>query len=133
MAFEQLSLFIQGGETGQSSALPSLSELAFLYTATATGKNSGIHFMMSRDDAVTWCESDLSHGTYLGHPWAYFWTSIENFCNCHWGQLKNAELDLRKVRDNGKYDEIIESLGLVKYGKHEMKKILALYGIRVLV
>ena len=39
----------------------SLSDYAFLYTSTAIGQNSGIHFMMTLDDAMKWCESDLSY------------------------------------------------------------------------
>lgn len=45
----------------------SLADYAFLYTSTATGQNSGIHFMMTVDDAMKWCGSDLSHGVYLGN------------------------------------------------------------------
>lgn len=110
-----------------------LSNWYFLYTAGRSGHNSGIRFMMTREDAQAWCESDLSRGVLHGNPWAYFFTSVGNFCFCHWGQLKGATLDLRKLKDNGQWDEKIEGLGLTKYGKQDIKKILSGYGIEVLV
>ncbi len=109
-----------------------LSDYAFLYTSTATGKNSGIHFMMTLEDAQTWCESDLSHGVYVGNWWAYFFTSVQNFINCHWGTHKPT-LDFRKQKDNGKYDDKIESLGLTKYGFKEIRDILTPLGVEVLL
>ncbi|MCD7827444.1 MAG: hypothetical protein LUG85_02775 [Clostridiales bacterium] len=116
----------------------SLSDWAFLYTATrggegAASKSSTVRFMMSLEDAQKWCSSDMSCGTLYGTPWAYFFTSVENYCNCHWGQLRGCTLDMRKVNDNGKYDDKIKSLGLKKYNKQEMKEILKAYGIDVLI
>lgn len=64
---------------------PALDEWCFLYTATETGTNSGIRFMMTRDDAMRWCSSDLSKGVFYGVEWAYFFTSVRNFAYCHWG------------------------------------------------
>ncbi len=134
---EQLSLFTEPVAPEPTSTKPpsgkSLSDWAFLYTAGRAGHNTGIRFMMTREDAVAWCESDLSHGNIHGNPWAYFFTSVENFCNCHWGQLKGVTLDLRKLTDNGQWDEKIAGLGLTKYGKREIRDILQKYGIEVLV
>ncbi|MCD8383274.1 MAG: hypothetical protein LUC39_02935 [Clostridiales bacterium] len=134
---EQLSLFSRPATPEPSVTGPpggkTLSDWAFLYTAGRAGHNTGIRFMMSREDAVAWCESDLSHGNVHGNPWAYFFTSVENFCNCHWGQLKGVTLDLRKLTDNGQWDEKISGLGLTKYGKGDIRKILEPYGIRVLI
>lgn len=136
---EQLSLFNIMEENTPPKPLKEskpdipLSELAFLYTATETGKNSDIHFMMNLHDAQEWCSSPLSHGVMMGARWAYFYTSVENFCNCHWGQLKGVTLDMRKCRDNGKYDGMIEQMGLKKYGKHEIRDMLKDYGIEVLI
>ncbi len=110
----------------------SLADYAFLYTGTATGSNSGIHFMMTIDDAMAWCESNLSHGVYLGNPWAYFFTSVQNFIGCHWGTHKPT-LDFRKSKDNGKYDDKITSLGLKKYGFKEIHDILTPLGVEVLL
>ena len=135
---EQLSLFDIQTVTPQTE-LPisisgkSLSDWCFLYTAGAAGRNSGIRFMMKINDAQAWCESDLSHGVLHGNRWAYFYTSVENFCYCHWGQLKGATLDLRKLTDNGEWDDKIAGLGLVKYGKKDIKRILSEYGIEVLI
>lgn len=110
----------------------SLSDYAFLYTSTATGKNSGIHFMMTLDDAMKWCESDLSHGVYLGNRWAYFFTSVKNFIGCHWGTHKPT-LDFRKFKDNGKWDSKIASFGLKKYSFKEIHDILTPLGVEVIL
>lgn len=110
----------------------SLSDYAFLYTSTATGQNSGIHFMMTLDDAMKWCESDLSHGVYLGNRWAYFFTSVKNFIGCHWGTHKPT-LDFRKFKDNGKWDSKIASLGLKKYSFKEIHDILTPLGVEVIL
>ncbi len=120
-------------EHREDGAKRGLSDWCFLYTAGRAGRNSGIRFMMTREDAMAWCESDVSKGILHGHPWAYFFTSVENFCNCHWGQLRGAVLDLRKLEDNGQWDGKIEALHLRKYGKKEIKQILATYGIEVRV
>ena len=110
----------------------SLSDYAFLYTSTATGQNSGIHFMMTLDDAMKWCESDLSHGVYLGNQWAYFFTSVKNFIGCHWGTHKPT-LDFRKFKDDGKWDSKIASLGLKKYSFKEIHDILTPLGVEVIL
>ncbi|MDO4571673.1 MAG: hypothetical protein Q4D38_14925 [Planctomycetia bacterium] len=107
-----------------------MDDYAFLYTATATGKNSGVHFMMSTEDAQNWCASPKSQGVYCGNPWAYFYTTVQNFTTCHW--FKNEKvLELRGCCDNGKYDAIIEEMKLKKYSLDEMKTILSRFGIRV--
>ncbi len=131
----QLSLFDfqVEKEPAANEGKKTLSDYAFLYTAGRAGRNRGIRFMMTLEDAQAWCESDLSKGNMHGNPWAYFFTSVENFCNCHWGQLKGATLDLRKLIDNGMWDEKISSLGLKKYDKKEIKQILEPLGIEVLV
>lgn len=117
-----------------------LDKWALLYTATAKGNNSGVHFMMTLEDASKWCSSDLSHGTYLGTEWAYFFTSVKNFVNFHcWGMDSEYRtnktwgvIDLRHYTDNGKWDEKINALGLKKYGWHDMKRILEPLGVEVL-
>lgn len=118
-----------------------LDKWAFLYTATAKGNNSGIHFMMTLEDARKWCSSELSRGVYMGAEWAYFFTSVKNFINFHcWGMdseyrtnKKWGEIDLRHYVDNGKWDKKIEELGLKKYGIYDMKRILEPLGIEVLI
>lgn len=117
-----------------------LDKWAFLYTATAKGNNSGIHFMMTLEDARKWCSSELSRGVFHGTEWAYFFTSVKNFVNFHcWGMdseyrtnKKWGVIDLRHYTDNGKWDCKIASLGLKKYGLYDMKRILEPLGIEVL-
>ena len=125
--YDQIALFDETPVC--KTRLPStLDEYALLYTCTAKGNNSDIHFMMTREDAVKWCESDLSKGVMMGTPWAYFWTSVKNFVFCPWG----GNIDLRKARDNGKWDDKIASLGLKKISIDEMPSILQSLGVTVI-
>ena len=116
--------------------LPPLSEWAFLYTSTEKGNNSGIHFMLTKADAVKWCSSPVSRGCLCGTYWAYFWTTVENFAFCHWGgnhstNPQSGVVDLRKLCDNGKWDAEIKRLGLTKFDKVCIYHILYKYGIEV--
>lgn len=108
-----------------------LDDLAFLYTATEKGNNSGIRFAMSRQDAMTWCESDISRGALHGTAWAYFWTSARNFIECHWG-LHKPRLDIRKLQDNGQWDERIAALGLRKISFPEFRSVFGPLGVEVM-
>lgn len=119
----------------------SLDDYAFLYTATAEGNNSGIRFMMSRDDAMAWCESDISRGVLYGTPWAYFWTSVRCFIEHHNLYPEESRhsltagrprIDIRKLADNGQWDERIASLGLRKIGFGEFRDVLEPLGVEVL-
>ena len=114
-----------------------LDNWALLYTATAKGNNSGVHFMMTMEDARKWCSSELSRGVYMGAEWAYFFTSVKNFAYCHWGGNHSTNrrvgcIDLRHYVDNSKWDEKIKALGLKKYDMHDMKRILEPLVIEVL-
>lgn len=64
--------------------MQALSQMAILYTATEKGNNSGIRFGMSVDDAMAFCESDISRGVLHGTQWAYFWTRLSSFVSCYW-------------------------------------------------
>lgn len=133
--YEQLSIF-DFADSHQAQPEPPkpqesedrLSEYAFLYTCTEKGNNSDIHFMMSMEDAIKFCESDISKGQIHGNHWAYFFTSVKNFVSCPWG----GKVDLRKMSDNGNWDKKIEGLGLKKYSIHEIPKILEPLGVTVL-
>lgn len=109
-----------------------LADYAFLYTCTEKGHNSGIHFMMTTEEAQKWCCSDLSKGVMMGTQWDYFWTSVKNFVGCYWNLAENAIIDLRKHKDNGRWDAKIASLGLHKYSYSEMRDVLKPFGITVL-
>ncbi len=113
-----------------------LTGWAFLLTAGKSGF-TGYHFMMTTEDRRAWCASDMSQGSLYGSPWAYFFNTVETYAFHPWdghaerGKKGQAVLDIRKMRDNGKYDKKIASLGLRKYGKTEIKEILGEYGIEV--
>lgn len=108
-----------------------LDRLAFLYTATERGNSSGIRFAMSVDDAMTWCESDISRGVLHGTMWAYFWTSARHFLG-HWSGYGRAEIDITGYVDDGSWDARIASLGLTKIPLTDFRRVLAKYGVRVI-
>lgn len=109
---------------------PHLSELAFLYTCTEKGNNSGIRFMMSIEDAQAWCESPVSSGQLHGTRWAYHYTSVRNYIACHWGP-KQQRVDITGLVDNGQWDARIAELGLRKIGLHEFGDVLGPLGVEV--
>ena len=108
-----------------------LQHLAFCYTATEKGNNSGIRFMMSLDDAQTWCESPISQGTLHGTRWAYFWTTVRSFISCHWGP-KDQRVNITGLTDNGTWDARIASLGLQKIGLTQFCDVLPPLGVTVI-
>ena len=73
-----LSEFTESGEP-KAAISDDVDNYAFLYTSTETGKASGIHFMMTLNDARKFCESPVSQGCTHGIRWAYFWTSVRNY------------------------------------------------------
>lgn len=110
--------------------LKGLEAFAFLYTATEKGTNSGIRFMATIEDAKKWCSSDNSKGVIKGTRWAYMFTTVANFIGCHWG-LEKPVLDIRKMKDNGEWDERIAATGCHKIGFDEFKKVLSPFGLVV--
>lgn len=128
----QLSLFDAPEEpkSEKPEAGEELRKWAFLYTSTehvgGNNKSTIIRFMMTVEDAMKWCESDLSKGVMYGGKWAYFWTSVYNFTFCRWGDSK-VVLDAHA--DNGTFDERIKSLGLRKYSIAEIPGILRPLGV----
>lgn len=95
---------------------------AFLFTATEKGNSTDVHFMMTIEDAQKWCSLPISKGVLHGTRWAYFYTSVENFFNCHWGG--HAADTLADWHDNGKWDEKIKEAGLTKFGWAKSFKML---------
>ena len=116
--FDARDLVVRKPDTiEQRVDLDALNEYAFLYTITETGTATGIRFMATRDDAMRWCSSDLSHGVLHGTQWAYAWTSVANFLinregwqPAH-GGLPSLTLRLDEMADNGQWDERIASTG----------------------
>ncbi len=103
-----------------------LDDYAFLYTGTSTGRHSNIHFMMSLEDAMEWCSSELSHGAIYGAEWAYFWTRVSTFISCQWG---DNVINLKGFTDNGQWDDKIASLGLLKISIAEIPEVLGPLGV----
>ena len=104
--------------------------MAFLYTATEKGTNSGIRFMATVEDAQKWCASPLSKGYLGGTEWAYFWTTVATFIGFYWG-TERPVLDISRYSDNGEWDERIAETGCKKIGLREFKKTLSPFGIEV--
>lgn len=117
-----------------------LSKWAFLLTSGMAGF-IGYHFMMPLEDAVKWCESDASRGSLYGNPWSYFFVNVDNYAFHIWDgnaerdakDPQTAVLDLRGMKDNGKYDKKISEMGLRKYNKKQIKEIMGEYGIKILI
>lgn len=114
-----------------------LERYAFLYTATSSGNSTGIHFMMSVEDAQAFCSDPRSKGVMSGTYWAYFWTRVSTFCFEFGGNTKGKNggwiLDLRKSYDNGEYDWLVEDLGLKKYNRQDIKSELKQFNVTVLL
>lgn len=113
-----------------------LDSLAFLYTATDAGNNSGIRFMLTRDEAEIWCSSPVSCGTLHGTRWAYFFTTVANFIRHHQGDDDaygsfTPTINLQGLHDSGEWDERIADLGLTKIGFSDFADVLGPLGVEV--
>lgn len=115
-----------------------LSKIAALYTCGFSGRNSGIRFFMSIEDAQTWCSWDGSKGSLRGHPWIYCYTSVLQFVFAQYdfsgvGYVPpKPELDLRKNEDDGSWDFRISQLGLRKIHLDDIADIIQPMGLQVL-
>lgn len=111
-----------------------LKNLAFLYTATATGSNSGIRFMASVEDAKKWCSSDVSKGAHYDAEWHYQWTSVLNFIQRDEGYVGvKPVIDISGLVDNGSWDSRIEATGCRKVDLRDFRKVLEPLGVEVKV
>ena len=110
--------------------MEALRNLAFLYTATETGTNSGIRFMMTLEDAQAWCELPISRGRHYETEWAYFYTSVANFVTCYWCGRAPA-IDLTGAADDGSWDERIAAHGFKKISIWDFEKVLRPLGVAV--
>lgn len=121
-------------DTRRAVDLDALDDLAFLYTATSAGNNSGIRFMMSLVDAMAWCQSPKSRGIGRGAEWAFFWTTVPKFLTCYEGPSSRFwRLDLSQCVDDGRCDADIAALGLTKIGLDEIAAVLTPMGVEVSV
>lgn len=85
--------------------------IALLYTCTACGNSTGGHFFMEIDDAKKFCDDDRSRGVLHGTPWAFFWTSLKNYCGNYW-DLTLHGVDFSKFCDNGTRDKLCDEIGV---------------------
>lgn len=139
----QLSLFDAEPIVYEGNWDDILRSYAFLYTSTEKGNNSGIRFMMSLEDAQEFCSSPKSRGVLHGTYWAYFFTSVYNYIHakdCYsenkhpLSRVKTGCINLKGAADdNGKYDRLIEELGLKKINISEIPRFLKAFGIEVLI
>lgn len=118
------------GDPHRDCDMLALSQLAILYTATEKGNNSGIRFGMSVDDAMVFCESDISRGVLHGTRWAYFWTRLSSFISCYW-MSELPVIDLHGASDDGSWDARIAALGLVKIDIYDFDEWLRPHGVEV--
>lgn len=95
---------------------------AFLFTTSKDAGASSPRFMMSVDDAKTWCSSELSKGSES----MYMWTSAAG----HFAR-NPPPFDLSGCEDNGSYDDSISSLGLIKIPCTDFAVFLPSYGIKI--
>jgi len=111
-----------------------MDNLAFLYTAGQSGKNSGIKFMLSVEDAQKFCSDDRSKGSLYGSEWAYFYTTVREFI--YRGKppekKKNPNLlDVSRVFDNGSFDPLLKELGCKKIPVQDFHIYLEPLGVQV--
>lgn len=104
--------------------------IALVYTATEKGNSTDPHFFMSIDDAMKLCSDERSKGVLHGTRWAFFWTSLKNYCGNYWDLTLNG-LDLSKFYDNGSRDALLDELGIRKMDFHEVVGLLERNGIKV--
>lgn len=84
---------------------------------------------MSVEDAMVWCQSDVSRGVLHGTRWAYFWTRSTRFIEEYGG--KERVLDITGYIDDGSWDERIEVLGLTKIGFERFREVFEPLGVTV--
>lgn len=139
---EQLSLFDDIPQEDTLKTIDNeepLKNIAFLYTATECGNNSGIRFMMNINDAMKFCEHPKSQGVLHGTHWAFFFTSVYNFLHSHddYGDKSHANSRIKKysinlkgcIEDKGTYDWLIDELGIKKINVSDIPKVLLKYGV----
>ena len=105
------------------------TDYCLVYLVTRHGGNQGNLFILTKEDAMKFCEDDCSHGRGRGGEWMFNWTSLEHFRQNTdaSAQYKNTHGKLEPFRfliDTGKQDDDFERLGIVKPTRHEMMDIL---------
>ncbi|GAA2182459.1 hypothetical protein GCM10009785_21850 [Brooklawnia cerclae] len=107
--------------------MSALSGLAFCYTVGMRGGGDrGIRFGCTVADAMTWCSSPVSAGSFLGNPWAYLWTSVARFV-----ETFGPEISLKGLSDDGRWDERIADAGVAEIHLWDFPEWLEPHGLRV--
>ena len=113
-------------------AWEALEQIAFIYTATAAGTNSGIRFALSIEDAKTWCSQPESRGTAnYGTEWSTFWTSAANFIRQWEGPVSRPQLVTKGLTDDGRADATLAALGLRKIALSDFRAVFEPLGVEV--
>lgn len=125
----RVATITDGVRVGATANENGLRQLAFLYTASEKHNNSGIRFALSVEEAMVWCESEISRGVLHGTQWAYFWTSAWNYLMRY--NSDGMVIDITGLEDNGQWDARIASLGLRKISLTEFPAVLGALGVEV--
>jgi len=103
------------------------SDLCFLFTSSFSGGFGGIRFLVTENEAKIFCSDERSKGIMHGGKWAYFYTTIANsFYN------QGEQIKLSEIIDNGKYDWLLDELGIKKIPKQEWRDLLTPFGFEII-
>ena len=108
-----------------------IDTLTFLYTGTSTGKNSGIKFMLTVEDAQKFCSDPRTAGQLYGSEWAYFYTTVREFLYRGKKELIVKKIDITKIVDNNSFDPLLAELGCKKIPIEDFHIYLEPLGIEV--
>ena len=104
--------------------------IALVYTASENGNSTGPHFFLTIDDAMKLCSDNRSKGVIHGTCWAFFWTSLKNYCGNYW-DLTDGGIDFTNFFDNGSRDELLNELGIKKIDYWEVYDLLKNAGFKI--
>lgn len=88
-------------------------DIAIVWTATELGNNSDPHYFLNVEDAKKLCSDQRSKGVLHGTKWAFFWSSLKNYCGNYY-DLTDGGLDMSKFYDNGSRDWLLDELQIKK-------------------
>lgn len=104
--------------------------IALVYTATAHGKASCGHYFMRIEDAKKFCSSSKTKGVLHGNEWAFFWTSLKNYCG-NFLDLTEHGVDFTAFCDNGSRDDLLQELCIEPYEPWDVCAVLEARGFKV--
>ena len=86
-----------------------------------------IRMMMTVDDAMRFCSSDVSKGQMYGSHWAYFWTRVETYRD-----NLTDEINVTKLIDDGSWDKRLAEIGVRKIPLRDFAKHLCPIGFTII-